>query len=93
MAEGRQNPMGSAVKTFMRDGSWTMVRPGLYLDRDGYGHVFPDEVIAELKRLYPRMPWSYPEDRELVLRLLRDELPGVQLEFAIHTREDKADGS
>ena len=78
--------MGSEVKTFKRDASWTMVRPGLYVDPDGYGHVFPDEVIAELKRLYPQIPWSYPEDREAILTVLREQLPDVELEFAIHTR-------
>ena len=81
--------MRSDVKTFKRNANWTMVRPGLYLDPDGNGHVFPDEVIAELKQLYPQIPWRFPEDRELILEVLREQMPSIELEFAIHTREER----
>lgn len=69
-----------------RDSSWTMFKPGLYFDPAGNAHVFPDEVIAELSRLHPEVPWNYDDDYWLILRYYQQEL-GENVKIIQHIRE------
>lgn len=77
---------------YKRDSSWTMFRPGLYLDPDGNAHVFPDEVIAEMQRLFPEVPWDVNSqaDYDLCVRAFQDSLREAGLRpatFIKHERE------
>ena len=64
---------------FRRDGRWQMIRPGLYIDPEGHGHVFPDEVLATLG-------WPYTkENYDLIVETIR-ELCG-RVEVIAHERE------
>jgi hypothetical protein len=79
------------MKHFKRDSTWHMVLPGLYVDPHGYGHVFPDEVIAELQTRYPGIRWNLDEDINVFLDALKEAYaavrPGYKIEFAMHERE------
>jgi hypothetical protein len=76
-----------------RDSSWQMIEPGCYIDPDGYAHLFPDEVLAELQRRYPEAGFDAcsREDYEMVVRLYVKEFervhPGLEVRFAKHERE------
>jgi hypothetical protein len=74
-----------------RDASWTMVRPGLYVDPAGIGHVFPDEVIAQLQIDSPDAGFDFtPEDYDLivstVVNLVSSKSPGSWVKFVRHDR-------
>lgn len=75
-----------------RDSSWTMIQPGCYVDPEGRGHLFPDEVIAELQRLHPEAAFEYTRaDYDLVveifLTLMREICPAMRAQFIHHQRE------
>jgi hypothetical protein len=78
-----------------RDSTWTMVQPGCWLDPAGCGHIFPDEVIAELQRQHPEAGFEFTkQDYDLIVStfvdLMREELPAVQLKIVQHEREAEA---
>ena len=64
-----------------RDAGWHMVKVGLYIDPEGFGHVFPDEICAELG-------WPYTEENYLIIieGLLRLLPPGMPLKLIRHER-------
>lgn len=68
-----------------RDSGWRMIQPGLYIDPDGCGHVFPDEICAELG-------WPYDaENYRLIVEALRRILPtGMPLRIVQHERKPDA---
>lgn len=66
---------------FKRDATWNMVRPGLYVDAAGHGHVFPDEICAELN--WPYTPENYLIIVDAVKRLMS---PGF-VQIVAHERE------
>lgn len=71
-----------------RDSTWMMFKPGLYIDPEGNGHVFPDEIVATLKLLFPEVPWDYEEDYDLIVQVCRDQLGSdCPIKFIKHTRE------
>lgn len=41
-----------------RDPSWKMVVPGCYIDPAGYGHIFPHEILTELRAKYPQLGFN-----------------------------------
>lgn len=72
--------------------TWTMIKPGCYVDPEGRGHLFPDEVIAELQRQNPKVGFEYTrEDYDLVveifLTLMREICPQMKAQFIHHQRE------
>jgi hypothetical protein len=75
-----------------RDKSWHMIQPGLYVDPAGYGHVFPDEIVAELTRRYPEVSWNYETDYALIVHVLRETLRAAgcsgEVQFIQHEREE-----
>ena len=69
-----------------RDSSWQMIQPGCYLDPEGYGHLFPDEVLAFLSVAHPGAGFdpSSKRDYDMVVevfselvRELRPEVKGI----------------
>src|SRR6266705_2253072 len=44
-ATGPEGGMSNPVK---RESAWRMIQPGLYVDEQGYGHLFPNEVLEEV---------------------------------------------
>ena len=73
-----------------RDSTWTMFKPGCYLDPAGRAHLFPDELIAHLQRTFPEVGFQM-SDRELVvatfLRALRGVHPEIKVYFVEHVRQ------
>jgi hypothetical protein len=75
-----------------RDSSWQMVIPGCYMDPAGHGHIFPDEVLAELQRQYPEMNFDPCSrgDYDIVIRafkeMMQEQSPGTPLQFVEHER-------
>ena len=62
-----------------------MIRPGLYIDPDGFGHVFPKEICAELG-------WPYTgENYLMVVEALLELLPrGMPIKIILHERKPDA---
>lgn len=65
-----------------RDSTWTMVLPGLYLDPKGAGHIFPDEICAELDIEYTE------ENHNFILTVFKKmaEEDGMRFVELEHTR-------
>lgn len=67
-----------------RDASWEMVLPGCYVDPAGYGHLFPDEVLAFLSVTNPEAGFdpNSKSDYDLVVKvysdLLREHAPHIK---------------
>lgn len=75
-----------------RDSSWTMLRPGLYLDPAGGGHIFPDEILAYLQITHPEAGFNFSrEDYDLLvetfLEMVREQCPQMRVNFIKHERE------
>lgn len=75
------------------DPGWTMVQPGCYIDPAGHGHVFPEEVIAEMQCRHPEMGFEHSRaDYELVLRVIREQLLDIGLsEICIWVKPDRSE--
>lgn len=63
-----------------------MVQTGLWLDPDGCGHVFPDEVCAEM---------GFPYDQEhydLIVQVVREGMAarGIPVRMIQHVRKEDA---
>jgi hypothetical protein len=72
-----------------RDGSWTMIKPGLYVDPYGLGHIFPDEVLAQLQIENPDLGFEFSkEDYDLLLKCFQELCPGLPVKFIRHERND-----
>lgn len=69
---------------FTRDSRWRMIKPGLYVDPNGFGHVFPDEVCAELGWPYTR------ENYEIVVAAMRRFVGLENVIIADHERVAEA---
>lgn len=76
-----------------RESSWTMIQPGCYVDPAGMAHLFPDEVVAELDRLFPHAGFDAcsQDDYELVVRMFTEQFrrdhPGLEIRFVEHERQ------
>jgi len=67
-----------------RTSAWTMIRPGLYVDQDGCGHIFPDEVLATLG--FPYTKENYDLVVESFAELCADVRPDLPMRFVQHER-------
>lgn len=81
-----------AYDPLKRDSSWTMVQPGCWIDPAGYGHIFPDEIVAEMQRQHPEAGFNFSkEDYEGIVatfvHLMRKRNPALQFVVAKHERE------
>lgn len=75
-----------------RDSSWTLIQSGCYIDPAGRGHLFPDEIVAELQREHPEAGFNFSrEDYDLIvdtfIAMLRRQVPGCRVQFIHHERE------
>jgi hypothetical protein len=75
-----------------RDSSWTMVQPGCWFDPAGYGHIFPDEIVAQLQIDHPEAGFNFSrEDYDLIVETfissLREICPEMNVKFIRHDRE------
>lgn len=75
-----------------RDSSWQMILPGAYIDPDGCGHLFPDEVVAFLKMEHPEAGFDFTkDDYDLIVERFRaavlEQCPGIEFKFMKHERE------
>ena len=76
-----------------RDSSWTMIEPGCYIDPAGRGHIFPDEIVAQLQIDHPEAGFNFSrEDYDLIvetmLAMMRARFAEVKVQFIQHARED-----
>lgn len=75
-----------------RDSSWTRIQPGCYIDPAGRGHIFPDEIVAELQRQHPEAGFSFDRaDYDLIVdtyvEMIRAQAPSCRVQFIHHERE------
>lgn len=76
-----------------RDSSWQMFAPGLYIDPEGCGHVFPDELLAYLSVAHPEVGFdpNSEDDYGIVVyefqEIFRREHPGMPIKIVKHERE------
>jgi hypothetical protein len=75
-----------------RDSTWTMIEPGCYIDPAGRGHIFPDEVVAQLQIDHPEAGFDFSrEDYDLIVRaamaMMRAQSPEANIQFVRHERE------
>lgn len=75
-----------------RDSSWTMIQPGCYIDPAGRGHIFPDEIVAELQRQHPEAGFNFgTADYDLIVdtcvEMIRAQDPNCRVQFIHHQRE------
>jgi hypothetical protein len=78
-----------------RDSSWTMIQPGCYLDPAGRGHIFPDEIVAQLQTQHPEAGFTFGrDDYDLIVDTyiaeLRKLCPECKVQFIHHEREATA---
>ena len=78
-----------------RDSTWQKLQPGCYLDPEGYGHLFPDEVLAFLSVTHPEAGFDpnskddYDTVVEVFSNLLRELAPNVKAIVVVkHEREE-----
>jgi hypothetical protein len=75
-----------------RDSSWKRVAPGLYMDPAGNGHVFPNEIFAEISRLHPEVDYGeYNHDYyKIIVESVQDFLrkSGCQPARIIHHNKE-----
>jgi len=74
-----------------RDSTWTMVEPGCYIDPAGRGHIFPDEIVAQLQIEHPEAGFDFTrEDYDLIveayLSMMRSRFGEVKMQFVRHER-------
>lgn len=60
-----------------RTSSWQMIHPGLYVDPEGCGHIFPDEVLATLGFPYTE------ENYQIVVSAFRELCDSVRPDMPI----------
>jgi len=67
-----------------RDSTWNMIAPGLWLDPDGCGHVFPDEICAALDITYDE------ETYHLIVEEVREGMAsrGIPVSVVQHERKE-----
>ena len=75
-----------------RDSTWTMIEPGCYIDPAGRGHIFPDEIVAQLQIDHPEAGFDFSrEDYDLIVQaamaMMRAQSPGVNIQIVRHERE------
>jgi hypothetical protein len=75
-----------------RDSSWTQVQPGCYIDPSGCGHIFPDEIVAQLQIDHPEVGFDFGrEDYDLIVEtyvaMLKARFSDVHVKFVRHERE------
>jgi hypothetical protein len=78
-----------------RDSSWTMIQPGCYLDPASRGHIFPDEIVAQLQVQHPEAGFTFgSDDYDLIVDTyiaeLRKLCPECKVQFIHHEREATA---
>lgn len=78
-----------------RDSTWQRVMPGGYIDPQGHGHLFPDELLAFLSVAHPEAGFdpNSRSDYEMVVKvysdLLRKFAPNIKaIVFVEHERQD-----
>jgi hypothetical protein len=70
-----------------------MLAPGLYFDPAGYGHIFPDELLAYLSLAHPEAGFdpNSENDYNMVVwefeQTLHAMCPGMQFKIVKHERE------
>jgi hypothetical protein len=74
----------------IRTKEWTCHAPGLYLDPDGFIHIFPDEICAELEIEYT------PENYRMIVETFTEDMPRIlgrnplQTKIIQHVREPES---
>jgi len=71
-----------------RGSTWHMILPGCWMDPEGYAHLYPDEVIAQLQRLHPEAGWQYTREDygrvvKAFMQMLRDQRPDAPVKFIL----------
>jgi hypothetical protein len=75
-----------------RDSTWTKIQPGCYIDPAGCGHIFPDEIVAQLQIDHPEAAFNFGrEDYDLIVEtyitMLQAQFADVRVKFVRHERE------
>jgi hypothetical protein len=75
-----------------RDSSWTKIQPGCYIDPAGRGHIFPDEIVAQLQIDHPEAGFDFGRaDYDLIVDtyvdMLRQQFQACRVQFIHHERE------
>jgi hypothetical protein len=76
-----------------RDSTWTRIEPGCYIDPAGCGHIFPDEIVAQLQLDHPEAGFDFSrEDYDLIVEtffaMMRAQFAELNVQFICHERED-----